>query len=55
MGLTFKREDNLDTLFDKFAIDPDKKDKELVIDPNELLAEKECAIETDKKKNIEEI
>lgn len=26
MGLTFKREDNLDTLFDSFAIDPDKKE-----------------------------
>ncbi|MFC0233126.1 SPJ_0845 family protein [Vagococcus entomophilus] len=27
MGLTFKRQDSLDEMFDKFAIDPDKKEK----------------------------
>lgn len=28
MGLTFKREDNLDEMFDKFAILPDDKTKD---------------------------
>lgn len=28
MGLKFERTDNLDKMFEEFAIDPDKKEKE---------------------------
>lgn len=48
MGLTFKREDNLDTLFDSFAIDPDKK--EVPKKETEKKSEKEQAL----KKHDEE-
>ncbi|GCF94493.1 hypothetical protein NRIC_23840 [Enterococcus florum] len=34
MGLKFERTDNLDKLFEEFAIDPDKKEE---IQPNEKI------------------
>lgn len=31
MGMTFKKKDSLEKLFDEFAIDPDKKENEKAI------------------------
>lgn len=31
MGMTFKKKDNLEKLFEEFAIDPDKKESEKAI------------------------
>lgn len=34
MGMTFKKKDSLEKLFEEFAIDPDKKDNEKAINRN---------------------
>ncbi len=31
MGMTFKKKDSLEKLFEEFAIDPDKKDNEKIV------------------------
>lgn len=34
MGMTFKKKDSLEKLFEEFAIDPDKKENEKAINKN---------------------
>lgn len=51
MGLKIQRETNLDELFNKFAIDPDKKTVVLPPDPEKEKAKKakQTAEQTEKK------
>lgn len=34
MGMTFKKKDSLEKLFEEFAIDPDKKENEKAVNKN---------------------
>ena len=39
MGLTFKKTDKLEKLFEEFAIDPDKKEEKIISEDKEIIVD----------------